>query len=169
MHMARLSHLRPESCCGLVSSGECPRLWSLDPCGYLTTSQQVGRPPSLCFILLCLCPCISLSAHLKKSVFSHSFCLRKTKGQMGCKAPLWQIWLLRPSLLNMHCLVMATLVKGALNNITHFKAHVHWWSLSNLKADVKYVNINKPVGLIHVYSWWMQLHALMHKDNQQEG
>lgn len=68
MHMARLSHLRPESCCGLVSSGECPRLWSLDPCGYLTTSQQVGQPPHSpsCFILLCLCPGISLSAHLKK-------------------------------------------------------------------------------------------------------
>lgn len=148
MHMAHLSHLRPESCCGLVSSGECPRLWSLDPCGYLTTSQQVGSPPPPFFIPLCLCPCISLSAHLKKKKISlqSQFLPQKDTGADGMQSSFMAGMTVK-TITSQHALPRdATLVKGALINITHFKAHVYWWSLSNLKADVKYGNRNKPVG-----------------------
>lgn len=92
MHMARLSHLRPESCCGLVSSGECPRLWSLDPCGYLTTSQQVGHPssppptPTLYALSSCVSVPASLSAHLKKISLQSQFLPQKDKGADGMQS-----------------------------------------------------------------------------------
>lgn len=112
-HVDCLSHLRPESCCGVVSSGECPRLWSLDPCGYLTTSQPVGQPPASPSALPSSRSLHQLTFEKKKS----SVELSASERQSARRGPVHlsgrcNRW--RPSVLSTHFLVMATFIKGIL-------------------------------------------------------